>query len=635
MRTLAMLRRFAAAAMVLLAGTGAAHAQDAEGKAVYDRACASCHDNPGTTRAAALSALRQMSAQQLRLSLGEGGVMAPMAASLTADDLTRLVGWLTAGQTQAGEWTDALMCPADGRTVNVAAPVAKNGFGAGADGARRLSAAAAGLRTKDLANLEVAWAIGVPQAPVMGAGVSVMGDTGFVSLGLRMVALDLGRGCAKWVYKAAGSRNTPAIGEMGGRRVIGFATQRGEVHVLDAATGALVWKADGRPSNGIGAVRGGVVFHDGKVIVPISASGVAAGQNPKFECCVGHGAVVALSAADGARLWEYNTMPDAQYNGQVNAQGVKQRGPSGAPIWSVPLIDAKRNRVIVTTGENTSHPATDTSDAVIAIDLATGRQVWSFQGLAADVWNMACDPVTPSAAQGGPTGPGRTNGPNCPYLFGGEGRDFDFGAGAVLAKGKGGKDVILAGQKSGDVWALDAETGKLLWNRKIGSGTALGGVHWGIASDGRRVFAPINDTERLLAPAGLEAKPGVYAFDIRTGKPVWSHAAKPDCAGERGKLISNCEVQYGFSAAPLVVDGALIAAQLTGKVTVFDAKSGKVLAEIDTLGPIGTVNGVPGKGGAVDSHGVSAGAGMVFIASGYGAFDQTPGNVLIALRPKK
>lgn len=607
----------------------------AAGKSVYDRACASCHDNPGTTRAAGLAALRATSPAQLRSVMTEG-VMKPMAASLSAADMTQLIAWLTADQKQsAAHWTEALMCAADNRKVNAAAPVAMNGFGAGANSARALTAAQAGLKTPDMASLEVAWAIGVPQTPSMGTGVAVIGDTGFINAGGSLLALDVQKGCARWVYSGGMSRNTPAVADVNGRRVLAFATVRGEVHMLDAASGALIWKADGKPKNGVGSVRGGVVIHGDKVIVPISASGVAAGQNPKYECCEGHGAVVALSTRDGSRVWEYHTMKDAEYNGEVNSAGTKLKGPSGAPIWSVPLIDAKRNRVIVTTGENTSHPATDTSDAVIAIDLDTGRRVWNFQAMSDDVWNMACDPVTPSEAQGGVAAANRKDGPNCPYLSKGAGRDFDFGAGAVLVPDIDGRDMILAGQKSGDVWALDAATGEVLWNQKIGVGTALGGVHWGIASDGKRVFAPINDTERLLSPAGLEAKPGVYAFDVKTGAPIWSHPATKDCTSERGKLISNCEVQYGFSAAPLLIDGALVAAQLTGRVTIFNAATGAVLKEIETVGPIDTINGVPGKGGAIDSHAVSAGGGMLFIGSGYGAFDQTAGNVLIALKPSR
>jgi len=288
----------------------------------------------------------------------------------------------------------------------------------------------------------------------------------------------------------------------------------------------------------------------------------------------------------------------------------------------VPLIDEKRNRVIVTTGENTSHPGTDTSDAVIALDANTGKRVWNFQAMELDVWNMAC-----GASK-------EASGPNCPWNIEGDpgtGRDFDFGAGAVLAKGAGGKDIVLAGQKSGDVWALDANTGAKLWNIRYGEGTPLGGIHWGIASDGRRVFAAINDPV-----VGLRsARPGVFATDIKTGKQAWGYDAKPNCAGERGKLVTQCASKYGFSAAPLVVDGAVIAATLGGEVLIFDSKNGALLKTLDTIGPKETINGVAGKGGSIDSHAISAGAGLLFVNSGYASFNQTAGNVLIAYKPKK
>jgi polyvinyl alcohol dehydrogenase (cytochrome) len=330
-----------------------------------------------------------------------------------------------------------------------------------------------------------------------------------------------------------------------------------------------------------------------------------------------------LSAKDGAKLWEYHTMPNADYTGKVSSTGVKQRGPSGAPIWSMPTIDEKRNRVIVTTGENTSHPGTDTSDAVIALDLDTGKRVWNFQAMELDVWNMAC-----SATK-------ETSGPNCPWNIEGDpltGRDFDFGAGAIMAKGSGGRDIVLAGQKSGDTWGLDAETGKKLWNVRFGEGTALGGVHWGIATDGQRLFAAISDP--IIAGA-RKPRPGVFAVDIKSGKEVWGYDAKPNCEGDRGKLVVNCATKYGFSAAPMTVDGAVIAATLGGDVMIFDGKNGKVINTLDTLGPKDTINGIPAKGGSIDSHAISAGAGMIFINSGYGSFSQTPGNVLIAYRPKK
>ncbi len=595
---------------------------DHPGRAVYEKTCSTCHATPVNARAPTLVGLQVMTPQRLREVISEGGIMAPMAAGLSEKEKADLIAWLTAGQATApASWTDAIMCSAEKRAVSASATVVSGGFGVDGAQTRSYTSTQAGLKKADLGNLEVAWAIAFP-GQGSGTGASILSDgTMFVTGGQKVVALDAATGCAKWTY-AASSRNTPAIGEIGGKKVIAFSVGR-DIHVLDAATGALVWKASGQPVNGTGgAVRGGVIFARDKIVVPLSASGVASGANPKSECCSGHGSVVVLNAKDGSHAWEWHTMKEPEYNGQVSSAGVKQKGPSGAPIWSVPVYDAKRNHIIVTSGENTSHPGTDTSDAVIAIDLDTGKVAWQYQAMAADVWNMACDVESGK------------NGPNCPVLFGGDGRDYDFGAGAVVTSA-GGKDIVLAGQKSGHAWALDANTGKVLWSQRVGEGTALGGVHWGITTDGTNMIVPINDP--LISPdPKFVSKAGLYAFNLKTGKPAWSFAAKPDCAGERNKLVTNCETRYGFSAAPLVIDGAVVGATLGGQVYVLDSKTGAVINKLDTIGPQKTLNSaVAGKGGSIDSHGVSAGFGMIFVNSGYGSFSQTPGNVLIAYKPKK
>jgi polyvinyl alcohol dehydrogenase (cytochrome) len=593
------------------------------GKAIYDKACAVCHaaPAPAEVRAPTFAALTAMPANQISDAMAEGGKMAPMAAGLSLAERTQLVEYLTSGQAPvAGVWTDKVMCAPDKRKVDVSKPIAVSGFSVDRNQTRSLTAAAAGLKAADMKKLEIAWVIGFPTRG-NGTGAALVGDTMFLNGGGRLAALDTNSGCAKWSI-AVSSRNTPTFGELDGRKVVALAAGRGEVLVVSAESGEKIWQANGQADGNTGSIRGGVVIFEDKVIVPISASGVGAGARPAFECCVGHGAVVALSGKDGSKLWEYHTMPAATYNGRVSSTGVKQRGPSGAPIWSIPLIDAKRRRVIVTTGENTSHPATETSDAVIAVELDTGKEAWKFQAFPLDVWNMAC-------------GANKTaSGPNCPWNIPedpGTGRDFDFGAGAMLVS-VAGKDMVLAGQKSGDIWALDAESGVKRWSIRFGSGTALGGVHWGITTDGTRVFAAINDP--IIAGAETP-RPGVYAVDLASGKQVWGYDAKPNCEGERGNLVSNCTKKYGFSAAPLTIDGAVVAATLGAEVMIFDGKSGKLLKTLDTLGPKTTLNGVDAKGGSIDSHAIFAGNGMLFINSGYSGFDQTPGNALIAYRPKK
>lgn len=593
------------------------------GKAIYDRACAMCHANPAGTRAATFGQITGMSPADLRTVLTTG-VMKPMAAGLSPDETTTLIAYLTSGQkTVQANWAETLMCAADDRTVDTSRPVSFGGFGVDSHSTRSLSAAQSGLTKAGLSKLDVAWAIGFPQTQSLGTGVAVLGDTGFVTAAGKLIALDTTKGCARWI-KPIASRNTPQIADVDGRKVLLLASGRNDLMMIDAKTGDTVWKVDAKPAGAAGiGIRGGVVVYKDKIIVPYSASGVAAGQNAKFECCEGHGAVVALNLKDGKKLWEYHTMTDAEYNGQTSSTGVKQRGPSGAPIWALPTIDEARNRVIVATGENTSHPGTGTSDAIIAIDLSTGKSAWVFQAMKSDVWNMACnDRDIPKS------------GTNCARLFGGEGRDFDFGATPMLIRNVAGRDIVVNGQKSGTVWALDAATGKVLWKQQIGEGGVLGGVHWGVATDGKAVFATISDSILRSTDWAKAAKPGVYAFRLTDGKPLWSHAATADCGGTRGAAVMECATKFGFSAAPLVVAGQVVAGTLDGKLVVLEGKTGAVLRTVDALGPMPTVNGVPGKGGSIDSHAVSAGNGMVFVTSGYGSFGQTPGNVLIALKPK-
>ena len=210
--------------------------------------------------------------------------------------------------------------------------------------------------------------------------------------------------------------------------------------------------------------------------------------------------------------------------------------------------------------------------------------------------------------------------------------DHDFGAGPLIFRGKKGKDVILGGQKSGDVWALDAATGKVLWRQQFGKGSPLGGVHWGIATDGVRVFAPISDPN---VPEGQSAS-GMHAVDVATGKVAWQWRSAPDCTGARARLTTVCGGRHGLSAAPLVIDGALLAGSLDGRLWVFDAATGKVLHMVDTATTAyQPVNRIPGAGGSIDAAGLFAGDGMVFVNSGYASFGQAGGNVLVALRPKR
>ncbi|MBM89046.1 MAG: hypothetical protein CMQ41_11785, partial [Gammaproteobacteria bacterium] len=394
------------------------------------------------------------------------------------------------------EWITATMCEVDNREIELTLPISFTYTDVDGNNPRHLSSEQAGLTASDLSNLMLAWAVAFPATSGLRAAPVIIGEIIFYSAtdSGRVFAFDINTGCAKWVYESGTRlRSSLAYGVVNGEGILVFSDMPGSIHAINAENGEEIWVASGQASDNQGMLTGAPVIHEDKIIVPISGSGVITGGNPNYECCENHGAVTALNVHSGEKLWEYHTMPRAQYTGQVSATGVKQRGPSGAPIWTTPTIDASRNQIYVTTGENTSHPTTNTSDAIIALDLETGEEKWVFQALANDMWNFGCG----------------AGGPNCIILEDTNSVDYDFGGPAVLAD-SGGRELLIAGQKSGDIWALDPDTGQLVWNQRVGEGTALGGNHWGIAVDSERAFLTINDPGGM----GRNSVPGIYTYFV-------------------------------------------------------------------------------------------------------------------------
>lgn len=112
--------------------------------------------------------------------------------------------------------------------------------------------------------------------------------------------------------------------------------------------------------------------------------------------------------------------------------------------------------------------------------------------------------------------------------------DYDLGgSGPNLLPG-----FVGFGQKSGIYWALDREDGHALWNTMVGPGGTLGGIEWGTATDGRRIYVAISDNGKkpyTLVPEGQTITWGSWtALDATTGKLLWQRRYGPGL-GERGK----------------------------------------------------------------------------------------------------
>lgn len=593
------------------------------GKAIYEKHCAACHDNPAATKAPGFDTLKAMRREAISYAITQGR-MQVQASRLTPDERATLLDFLAGQGPTRDDWSASMSCTQERGRMNLDVAPTVAGFGFDLRNHRRLSAAQAGLATADLRNLELAWVMAFPKATMMRSQPAVVGTNVFLPVAdsSQLFAIDIaGRPCLRWIYQHdAPLRTSTAFGELPGskRKVLIFGDMGANIHMVDAATGERIWKRH-VGLHPLSLTTGTPILHGDRVYVPISQYEIMLGANRDHECCKTHGAVTALDARTGETIWTAHTMQAARPV-RDRGDGKMIWGPSGAPIWTSPAIDAKRGVLYVGTGEATSEPAAPTTDAILAIDLKDGSIRWSFQATANDIFLTGClfD---------------RT-GPNCPgkdSVF----RDVDFGASVIIAKRADGSDVLLAGQKSGTLWALDPDRrGKVLWRRDFGQGSPVGGIHWGIATDGERVFVPINWPYGVAHGANATQQPGLHAVDVETGEVQWTFVSKADCSGERAERIRGCATSIGLSAAPIVIDGAVVQGGLDGMVRAFDARTGEVLFAFDTARTFQTINGVEGRGGSIDNASIVAANGHLLVSSGYGMFGQMPGNVLLAFKPK-
>ncbi len=598
--------------LVVLAAFAAvlAGAADPDGAALYREHCALCHDASAQTRAPSPSALKMMSAGNVVRAL-ESGLMKEQGVSLSAAEKRTVAEFLTGRSS-----VPVVNMPLCSNAKAAFSPGDSdwNGWGNGLDNARFQSAARAGFTADEIPRLKLKWSFAYPNTFAANGQPSIVGGRVFVASANRNIySLDARTGCQYWSFESAAPvRTAITIANVkGGRPMAFFGDRRGTVYALDAANGELLWKTRvlDHPRAGI---TGAPVYHDQRLFVPVTSGEEGAANDPKYECCTARGAVVSLDAA-GKKLWQAYSIPEEARVVGKNEAGTPVWGPSGASIWSAPTVDLERNAVYASTGDNFTHPDSKTSDAVLAFDLKTGKMLWSRQLLAGDVFSTAC--VT-STKKG------------CPENAG---PDYDFGSSPILIKLASGKRVLVIGQKSGIVHALDPDNkGAIVWQTRVGRGGILGGVQWGSASDGKYVYVAVSDVSftefsiergkpRILDP---KVGGGLFALDAATGEKVWS-AAPPAACGDR----PNCSPAQ--SAAVSAIPGAVFSGSLDGHLRAYSSRDGKVLWDFDSAREFSAING-PGKGGSMDGPGAAISGGMLFVNSGYGTWGGQPGNMLLA-----
>ena len=567
--------------------------------------------------------LKKMTPEHIYMALSTGD-MVQMAKDLTDQqkrDIAEWVGGRKLGSTEIGDAKKMTnVCPNNPPIKDLTSAPAWNGWSPDLATTRYQPAKAANLSEAKVMRLKLKWAFGLPgadsvygQPTIVDGKVFVTSDAGYV------YSIDAATGCVHWSFPAGiGIRSAITIGptKPGSTRYAAFfGDVRGNVYSIDASTGELIWKVPIDPQQ-LSRVTGGTMVYKGRLYVPVASLEEPESSSYNYECCQFRGMIAALDTETGKQVWKTYTLPDPPTK-QKTPDGKKYLGPAGVGVWGPVTIDPKRNAIYFGTGNTFSAPDVGRSDAIMALDLDTGNVLWVKQDEPEDVWHTGCPqgnpppgfapkparPARPAGAAPFPQPPAMPASYYCPNP---EGPDWDISSGAMLATLSSGRNLLVAGQKSGMVWAHDPDKkGELVWMTD--------------ASRGQVVFGGALDEENAYFAF---RSGGVAALRLKDGVEKWY---TPVTAPEAMKTHT------GFSAAISVIPGVVFAAGLDGMLRAFNTFDGKPIWEYDTTPEVTTVNGVKAHGGSIGSAGPTIANGMVYITSGYTGFQNgVPGNLLLA-----
>lgn len=573
------------------------------GAQLFLTSCANCHGAEGVDvggrTAPALAALNALSPERIyqAITTGSMGAHAASMPDKQKRDLTEFVARRPFIDIEGtGTARMANRCSSNPPLGDLSTTPAWNGWG-GVTNARFQTAAAAGLTAGTVPSLTLKWAFGFPGAGVSSSQPTVALGRVFVASDNRAVySIDARSGCAYWSFHADSiGRFAPIIGPIAGypgtRYAMFFVTGPGHAYAVDAQDGKLLWRSE---VNGLHNVSASSTLHDGRLYIPLAGTETLSGANPSYECCRSRGGVAALDANTGKLLWKVDSIRQPLRQLGQNASGKPLWGPSGASVWNAPTIDAKRRRIYVGTGNSYGPIVADTSDSILALDIADGGLVWSHQEFTGDSFMVGCGPKNPP-------------GGNCPETLG---PDWDFGGASVILQTlPNGRDVLVAAGKGGVAVALDPDNrGTVLWRTRLYEGqppSALGLVLFGGSADGARAYFP------LQQPGG-----GLTAVRLDTGAIDWKARLDADRRGQGGAATS--------------IPGVVFTGGWDGILRAVDT-NGKVIWSVDTNTEFKTTNGVQARGGSLGPPGATVVNGMVYVVSGYiGVQQGTAGNVLLA-----
>ncbi len=328
-----------------------------------------------------------------------------------------------------------------------------NGWGNGVANNRFQPAAAAGLTAATVPNLKLKWAFGFPGGTSAFAQPAVVGGRVFVGTDIGYVySLDAATGCIYWSFRPdAGVRTAMTVGPITThgkhRYAVFFGDLKANAYAIDAQTGAAIWKTHVE-KNYATRVTAAPALYQGRLYVPISAWEGFQARVLDFPCCTATGSVSELDANTGRIIWKTYSIAQRPRPTHKNSRGVQQWAPAGVPIWNTPTVDPAHHAVYVGTGDASTYPAPPTTDAILALDLRTGKRLWSHQVYPGDSFIVGC------------AGAGRTE--NCPKVVG---PDWDVPMSPMLKHLADGRTLIIFATKPGDVLALDvSRRGATVWH---------------------------------------------------------------------------------------------------------------------------------------------------------------------------
>ena len=576
---------------------------DLTSEQIYQAKCAMCHDKP-TGRIPPRAQIVKRSNEDIIQSLTTGS-MKQWAEGFSAAQISALASYLTGKQAGsiAQPGTNQNMCKEPAGPISLKEPL-WNGWGRDLDNTHYQPKP--GIKPEDVPRLKVKWAWTHP-GPMATGQPTIIGDRLFVTTEAgQLFSLNAQTGCTYWsVNTGAGLRSAVSVGPLPAgskaKFAIYFGDQKSNVTALDAETGELLWKTKVE-DHLMSRITGSPVLYRDRLYVPVSSVEEVTGRDAKYPCCKFRGSLVSLDAYTGKLLWKSFTVQEEPKPFKINSAGTQMYGPAGGAIWSAPTLDLKRKVVYVATGNSYTDVPTGHSDAIIAFDMETGKLKWVNQVTPKDNFLVGCR--QPGVG-------------NCPEDAG---PDYDFGSSPVIRSLPGGKQIILAGQKSGVIYALDPDhQGKILWQQRLGAGGALGGIEWGFAVDEKNVYVPMADV------SGPARKPGITALNFATGATLWNVPAPPINCSWGTTRCNNSQ-----SAAASVIPGVVFSGSVDGHLRAYSTANGVIVWDVDTAPPIATVNGGPTKGGALDGGGPTIANGILYTNSGYGKIVGQPGNLLLA-----